>query len=524
MSGDTSQPSRTLFFMLLALIVVGGFLFRVWHLDFGLPARYHPDETVKYKVAEQILRGGNPRYFLHPGFLVNTVALSFKVGESVGRFDTERRLWWARVAVAILGCATIWCMGLLGRELYGGRAGIFSALALAVVPIHVLHSRYVKEDIHLVFSVVLALLMLVKWRQGDRRLVSWTFVGVLLGVGLCASSKFVGAAMLPFAMGVVIASMRSNASRALGVGAILTASLAIFLAFSHHVLHDPGIIWSGITREFSHGVNADWKPTLRFWQWPDLGFYFLVVAIAPGIGVPLTLAGLWGAWRVIANRAAERNAFMVLLCGVMWYVIAELTPLKRGTGIERYALPCAPVLILLAAGLTETLAERLHGRWRFAWVGVTTALLLLPLLHSAAVSNIIDRDTRRDARRWLNANVPSAVRIGYPSDLYMPDWAYRSNLVLCHINQPVEEFRRSLQTVHCFAMSSFFNGRYENFPTLSGEELEKFRIAREEFPHAVIFRRPWYQRMYFHQPTIEIRFRNPPPGMKRVDSVPDSGS
>lgn len=507
---------RTRLGLFLTLIAIGALLLRLWHLEFGLPSRYHPDEVAKVKVALQIVEGQPVTYFLHPGFLINSVAASFKVSEWLGLDKTTYRLRWARLSVAVLAMFTIPVMGLLCWRLGGERAAYAGALAIACVPIHVLHSRYTKEDIHLTFSVLLTLLGLCWWRTGDRRLRSWSFATVALGAGLAVSSKFVGAAMVLFAIIVVAMSLPRASARITAAALILIGSVAVFLAFAHHVLATPEVMWRGFDYELHHGTAAPWKPTLKLWQWPDLGFYFLVTTIAPGLGIPLTLAGLWGAWLAWRDRRSTPDHLVVAACCLLFYFIAELTPLKRGTGVERYALPAAALLIPLALLALRELAARGIAGSAGRYAALIVLLLALPLAQSVLVSERIDRDTRREAQKWLNTHAPRGnFRMGYLSQLYMPDWARRGELVLCDIMLPEEEFEKSIEGCSAFAMSSFFNDRYENFPRLSPSEVARIDLVRRQFPYAIVFRRPFYRTMYFHQPVIEIRFREPLQGTEK---------
>lgn len=503
------MPQKVRITWIVFLITVGALVLRLWHLEFGLPARYHPDEKEKVKVAEQILKGEPVTYFLHPGFLVNTVATSFKVSEWLGMDRTTYRLRWARMAVVFFATLTVPICAGIGWKLCGEWAAYFCATAIAAVPIHVLHSRYTKEDIHLTFAIMLTILMLLVWRAGPRRIASWNFLGIVVGAGLCVSAKFVGAMMTPFAIAVVAASLPNARPRALASAAIIVGAAAIFVLFAHQILSDPDSMWKGFQFELTHGTEAPDKAKLTIFQWPDYGSYFFVAAILPGLGFALPFVGLVGWWLALRNGRRDPDALMIAICAALWYIVAELTPLKRGTGVERYALPAAALLIPLAALGIERLAERIRGPRAAVCGALSAALLAMPLTMSIMVSDTIDKDTRREAQKWLATHGPERLKIGYLSQLYMPDWNTRGDRRLCDIKLPMEQFLASLKNVNCFAMSSFYNDRYEDFPALSPDQIARIKAVRDEFPHSITFERSYFRTMYFHQPVIEIRFREP---------------
>ncbi|MCC6545707.1 phospholipid carrier-dependent glycosyltransferase [Candidatus Sumerlaeota bacterium] len=514
------MPEKVRITWIVFLIAVGAMALRLWHLEFGLPARYHPDEKEKVKVGLQIVSGEPVTYFLHPGFLVNTVAGSFKVSEWFGMDKTTYRLRWARMAVVIFATLSIPICAGIGWKICGEWGAYFCALGLAVVPIHVLHSRYTKEDIHLTFAALLTVLMLMVWRGGARRIASWSFLGIVLGAGLSVSAKFVGVIMIPFAIGVTAASLPNLKQRTLAAAVIIEGAIVVFLLFSHQILSNPDAMWKGFQFELTHGTEAPDKAKLTIFQWPDFGFYFFVTAILPGLGALLPIAGVIGWWRAVRNGRRDPDALMIALCAALWYIVAELTPLKRGTGVERYALPAAALLIPLAALGIERLSEHIRARRGVVLAALTTAVLVPPLALSVAVSDTIDKDTRREAQKWLAVNGPEKLKIGYLTQLYMPDWNNRGDRVLCDIEKPMEPFLASLKGVNCFAMSSFYNNRYEKFPGLSADQIAHIQAVRDEFPYAKTFERPFYRSMYFHQPVIEVRFRDPIMPRKKPDHSP----
>ena len=102
-----------------------------------------------------------------------------------------------RIIAAILSAATLVLAGLLGARLFNPRAGLLAAMAVAVAPLHVVHSRYLKEDAFLVFFIMCALLGMAAAmgprREGKGRLAWLLLAGA--GAGMAAATKYVAIIM-----------------------------------------------------------------------------------------------------------------------------------------------------------------------------------------------------------------------------------------------------------------------------------------------------------------------------------------
>ena len=162
----------------LALAFAGALALRLYGLRYGLPAVYNPDEVA---IMSRSLAFGkwdfNPHNFLYPSFyfyalfawegLTAAAAVLTRSVASFGAFQREffvdpTRVFVAgRVLTALLGAATVVATGVLGARLTtlgGWAAGVFAALILAVAPLHVLNSHYVKHDVPVTLLIVLAYL------------------------------------------------------------------------------------------------------------------------------------------------------------------------------------------------------------------------------------------------------------------------------------------------------------------------------------------------------------------------------
>lgn len=69
-----------------------------------------------------------------------------------------------------------------------------------------------------------------------------------------------------------------------------------------------------------------------------------------------------------------------------------------------------------------------------------------------------------------------------------------------------------MRSAQVLSLTEFYLSRYERFPRLSKYRIKRLRRLREAFPHGVRFGKPFYVKAGFHNPDIEIRFKEPIPG------------
>ena len=168
-----ASPLPLLGVLLLALAL------RVWGLTWGLPSAthyfsYHPDESVMLEtssVTMNLFAGRLLPHFYNYGSLqlylvcfANTLAALFGAVDIIPKnFDIWYPQWAkmylvGRCLTVGMGVGTVWATYALGLRLWGRRAGLLSALILAITPLHAQHSHFLTVDVPATFWVVLSLL------------------------------------------------------------------------------------------------------------------------------------------------------------------------------------------------------------------------------------------------------------------------------------------------------------------------------------------------------------------------------
>jgi hypothetical protein len=414
-----TAPSRT--WPALAAVCLLAFGLRVIGLQYGLPAVYNPDEVSIMARALSFARGTlNPHNFLYPtfyfyvlfawvGVYLGWVWLSGRVASVSALqqlyFTDPTGIYTAGRALGVAaGTATIAALYGLAARLTDHRTALAAAIFLAVSPLHVRDSHYVKHDVPATLVVVLAYLAMTRvWpcapadgpRQRDTLVA-----GAACGVAFSTHYYCVFLA-IPLALAVVqgwktrgaVACLRQLASAA-------AASLVVFFALSPFLLVEPLTAWRDITanrqividRAVTSGAFA---PAVRY----------LEMLWADAVGQPVALLGLAGMLWMLASAPAR--AILLLAFPVPFLLfIANTAPASR------YLNPVLPILTLFAAWAIVGLSRHIAGG-RPAILWVLVALAAAPGAWASVRSDRFLRqdDTRTLAERYIEAHLPPGATI-----------------------------------------------------------------------------------------------------------------
>lgn len=164
--------------LLLGIITAAGFAMRFWRLT-EIPSFVHGDIASQGLQALEILHSDHPTWF--------------SVGWSnIPNFDFVMMAWTMRLfgetpfglsmAPVIQGVLTLPALYLLGREMFGRRAGLIAAALLAISYTHIQFSRIVTTAPPLLITVVMFYALFRGLRQ--RSSLWFGMAGVSLGLGL----------------------------------------------------------------------------------------------------------------------------------------------------------------------------------------------------------------------------------------------------------------------------------------------------------------------------------------------------
>lgn len=115
-----------------------------------------------------------------------------------------------------------------------------------------------------------------------------------------------------------------------------------------------------------------------------------------GLGLPLLILGLLGlAAPWLAPPERRRQLLVIAAFALLWYAVHELSPLEPYPGYARYALPLAPLLIVLGTSFVYELTRRRFGPARDFIAAAALLAAAGPALHlSVLINGPIEKDTR----------------------------------------------------------------------------------------------------------------------------------
>ncbi|MBI1813807.1 MAG: glycosyltransferase family 39 protein [Deltaproteobacteria bacterium] len=391
---------------------------RLWHIDFGLPEFFHPDEPIKAQKALAIAAGDlNPHYFWHPSFMLYTTAVAVRLfAWNDGPVDPTRVVLIGRVVNATFGALTIPLTFLLGRAIAGSAVGLGAAALLTVAPLPVFCSHYLKEDAPLTFWIVAAAVAALRLtRRGTTR--DYIVAGLLCGAAIATKYTGLLALLLPFLAHRERPGHEPRQLRWLGFAAMIA-----FITLTPFAVLDTWQFARGVGHEGSNVVTG--MATSALSPLPFLWTFHLRYSIAPGLGWLATALALVGfVWALRQPTASYRVVTAFVALG---YTIFENSPYKPPPNFDRYVLPLLPFLAVLAMVGVRALRRRVP----LLAVAVLAALLIEPTVRSLQLLTTMTPDTRERAAEWLRANLPPGARIilegqlvddeGHPVVAYAP--------------------------------------------------------------------------------------------------------
>jgi hypothetical protein len=485
--------------------VIGGAILRLYGINFGLPSNFHPDEVPKVNAIMRMVdsQSLNPDYFLHPSLLlycaygVNTVLHFFGLE---GSFRDTAYLA-GRLVSASAGIISIALTYQIGRRLFSASVGGVAASFLAVFPLHVTCSRYLKEDALLTFVVLSCVLTTIIAVQSGRK---WLLLVAGLLAGCTAGTKYSGIVMV-----VVPASAPWFASRSWkpdwrwlpwAACAAAIAPLGFLATTPYALLHSAKFL-----KDFgSESRHMQTGHTVSITAWSQLWMYHFWRSIWPGISGATAIAGIV-ALGFLLRRARIEDLFVVGMV-LLFYLPAEYVKAKPAPQPERYILPCLPFMAIAMAELLRQIALR-GGTQRFVSVVSGLVLFALPLTRAISLAEDIKDDTRVRMAQWMNDNIPAGSQILMDWKPYCPRLAAESFQVQ-HIPRPdliqdldVKKLRKS--GADYLILSSLFYNRYFSQPDAQPFIRQRFREVFQNVPVVVQFEAA--SGTYgFHNPTLTL--------------------
>ncbi len=403
----------------LVAIIVTALVLRVIGLQYGLPSVYNPDEVAIMARTLSFAKGTlNPHNFLYPTFYFYVLfvwvgiylgyvwltggAASLAALQQLYFLDPTGIYTAGRLLGVVLGTLCVPAVFVLARRLFDTRVAVASAAFLAVAPLAVRDSHYVKHDIPATLAVLLAYAALTRvWpgRSGGPQTNDVPLAGVACGVAFSTHYYTIFVA-LPMVFAVIsrwqLAGWRI-AGRHLLTGALV--STVVFFALSPFLLVEPltALRDMAANRQIvvDRGVTAGpFAPAGRYLEmlWTD------------SMGrVVVALAAAGAAWMLVASPA--RAVLLLLFPATFFALVANTAPASR------YLNPILPMMAIFAGWTLASLSRHLRAS-PAAFAAIVAACLVSPFLQSARADLFFRTDdTRALAERFIEGEIPAGSTI-----------------------------------------------------------------------------------------------------------------
>ena len=404
-----SDISVSVAWPLLAGALIAGAILRLYGINFGLPHPYHPDEFRKINTLSKMLGRGDldpERYFLHPPlllycsyFMTKVVALTTELTPR----STEALLLAGRLVSCMAGVISIGLVYLIGSEVWNRRSGAIAAWGLAVFPMHVTCSRYMKEDVLFTAFLLGSTWALARYNR-TRSLSDLLVAGALVGGGI--ASKYTGLlACAP--LGVMPLLLWRHDSWAERMRRLAAIAAALLLAGAVFFLLAPYSWWrfdrfvAGFAAESTHAASG--HHGVKILPWHNLWMFHLSRSLIPGVHAVPLFAAVAAAGLLLIRR--RQNELLLLGTAGIFYLVAELSPTKPFPQPERYVIPCVPFIALLLAVFVE------RFRSNNARTVVALSLFMMPLSRTVDLASEIRPDTRQTMRAWMVEHLPQGSKV-----------------------------------------------------------------------------------------------------------------
>lgn len=402
---------------------------RLWGISFGLPYRYHIDETFYVAQSLQLpttrfdlpvtTHGPNLFYMgLLAEYALYFVAL-YLVGavnslaefEALYRNDPTTFVLLARITSAIAGMLTLIPIYLTGKRIHGRAVGIGAAVLLASSFQHVRESHYGTPDVLVGLLVAVSLYSVISlYQSGERR--HYFLAGLV--AGLATGMKFTsGLLWLPIIMAHLM-RIRSagpivyyrkwvpahrplllTAATFVGAFAIAYPNILVRPArFVEYVRFLIDVNRIGFAPQFIIEPSPAWMyyPFSLIWGFGWLLFVLMVISVVIAI----------------ARRQAEE---LILLA----FVVVNLLFLIRAPYYaSRYLMPLLPPLCVLTASGVYFLVsvDRLRDFRHLAFPAVLFLALIQPIGYAIRHDQLLTEvDTRTIAKDWISVNIPPGSKV-----------------------------------------------------------------------------------------------------------------
>ncbi|MCD6216890.1 glycosyltransferase family 39 protein [bacterium] len=408
--------------LLVAFILVFGFVLRLIGIRHGLPGIYHPDEPIVVSRAVSVVLNGdyNPHFFHWPSLLMYLLAIEYEIiyllGKIAGTFNNGEDYfkyysthrgefhYWGRLLVAAMSTGIGYFFYLTVKNWLDNKSALFVLCLASITPLLIKHGQYITPDIPALFfaSVSIYFLSIYHFKDKKASFIYWAAVMA----GLATATKYNYALMIiPLLIIYFADTLPKEKFKLKSLIYIFTSFLVSFFVFNPFIIID----FSQFVFQFKEisfhlgeghiGMEAGRHPSVE-----------LIRHLINGTGWMFFIAGIIGLLISFRNNKIWTIALitfplLILILHGQWPVTAD-----------RYAIPLLIFALLFSTVFIRYFFSRSLYHRSFGIV-VLAVLLIQPIISCAKIySESLKPDTREVARAWINRNIPRGSKLAIEKD------------------------------------------------------------------------------------------------------------
>lgn len=425
-----------------------------------LPNIPYPDEAhiqvYSYKLVENILTKGDfhPHTFKYGSFIFyfqTAVSMPIFVAtylwegltkdfvpfgifvEEASRKYANILVFSGRLSIAVVGVLNVYLVYKIAEQLFNKKVAQFSALILAVAPMHVRDSHYMITDIIFLFWMLVTIYCFVQLFK-TKKLMWFVFSGIFLGFSSTIRFYPIAAFAYPLALlfsfekkgwirKVIISLLGSIVGVFLGVPYLFLDPQAIHLLayeFQRYALpwYETPTSFLILSKVFSilSGGSIELQKSILLYPAPT-GFRPLHSSwiFFNGIGpIPSILALMGLAYLFV--KSFKKFIFLFIIPFIYFLYISFTIPAIY----EKLSMPILPFLAIFAAVALEKLSQKLKNR-KIILAGLVTITIVPQLFKSTQASYACGQIAiQKQSSQWVEYYIPDGSNVAYLASVSVP--------------------------------------------------------------------------------------------------------
>lgn len=426
-------------FLLFAIILLG-FFFRFYGINFDRVCCQHPDERAIVMFALPLSFPSNTSEFLSPKsplnphfFAYGNLPLYLLKGTATiaSIFDKQLAEYSyinlvGRLISVVADLITILSVFLIGKTLKDKKLGLASAFIYAISVLPIQYSHFYTSDILLTMFVTLTLFRLLKFYNKPNYLNA-VFVGIPFGLALStkvSAIPLLSSITIAICIDFIFIFLKSPhkikswlphvshvVRKLLTEGLLIFATTAItFFIIQPYVLIDKAEFIAQNLQQMQITRDAYTFPYTLQYVGKTPYIYELKNIFPWGLGPIISIFSAFGLFLIIKSfkkiKQSKKSELIILLSFLTIYF---LTVGHFSVGFMRYLLPIYPILAV-AAGFSLMLLFDELDKFKNHLLFLALKLLIIILLliwPLSFMSTYTQTNTRIAATNWINENIPT---------------------------------------------------------------------------------------------------------------------